>query len=51
MWLIELNKEENEEVHEANFWFQSFYILPFHFEMDLNNANVDVIYDVVFSVL
>lgn len=43
MWLSELNKEEKEEVHEANFWFCIFYIFPFHFEMDLNDAYVDVL--------
>ena len=43
MWLSELNKEEKEEVHEANFWFCIFYIFPFHFEMDLNYAYVDVL--------
>lgn len=43
VWLSELNKEEKEEVHEANFWFCIFYIFPFHFEMGLNDAYVDVL--------
>lgn len=43
MWLSELNKEEKEEVHQANFWFCIFYVFPFHFEMDLNDAYVDVL--------
>lgn len=42
MWLTELNKEEKEEVHETNFWFCIFYILSSHFEMNLNDAYVDV---------
>lgn len=37
----ELN-EEKEEVHETNFWFCIFYILSSHFEMNLNDAYVDV---------
>lgn len=49
MWLIEL--EEKEEVHEANFRFHIFYILPLHFKVDLNDGYADITYDTVFSVL
>lgn len=47
VWLNELN-EEKEKVHEANFWYHVFYILLSHFEMDVNDAYVDFIYDILF---
>lgn len=48
--MTELN-EEKEKVYEANFWFHIFYILLSHFEMDLNDAYIEVIYDIVFCFI
>lgn len=48
--MTELN-EEKEKVYEANFWFHIFYILLSHFELDLNDAYIEVIYDIVFCFI